>query len=352
MTNNLTDSTTNSASCSSNASDECTQPASHSAARTPAGDHGNAMVVVREWAEMIKLEHTVFALPFALSGLILATPAAPGSAALVSSSASVGASAALASPDPTALPSPLVVLFTVLAFAGARAAAMTLNRLIDAAIDARNPRTSQRAIPQGRIKKGPALLFAVLSFSLMLGAASQLPRLCLWLSPIAIIWLSFYSFTKRFTWLCHIALGIALGGAALGGWVAAGGTISGAPPWLLALAVCTWVSGFDVIYACQDVNVDRNERLHSMPARFGVGRALIISRCLHVITICALSALGLSLGLGPIFWTGVAVIASMLVYEQSLVKANDLSRVNAAFFNVNGVVSILAFVAILLDHIC
>lgn len=313
MSKRLTEDSTTSA--ISAASEACT-------ARSP-------VCVMREWSEMIKLEHTVFALPFALSGLILATPGAMKT-----------------------LPAPSMVLFTILAFAGARAAAMTLNRLIDAAIDARNPRTSQRAIPQGRIKKGSALIFAVLSFALMLGAASQLPPLCLWLSPIAIIWLSFYSFTKRFTWLCHIALGIALGGAALGGWVAASGTISGAAPWFLALAVCTWVAGFDIIYACQDVDIDRRERLHSMPARFGIGKALVISRCLHAVTISSLSALGLTLGLGPVFWTGVLVIASMLVYEQSLVRSEDLSRVNAAFFNVNGVVSILAFVAILLDHIC
>jgi len=279
---------------------------------------------VREWAEMIKIEHTVFALPFALSGLILAAPK---------------------------LPEPLTVLYTIVAFAGARAAAMTLNRLIDSEIDARNPRTAERAIPRGRIKKVHALLGAVLSFAIMLGAASQLPLLCLQLSPIAIFWLSFYSFTKRFTWLCHIVLGIALGGAALGGWVAAGGTLATAAPWILALAVTTWVAGFDIIYACQDADFDKNEKLHSMPARFGVGTALNISRALHVVTVAGLFSLSQLLHMGVAYWVGLALVTGMLVYEHSIVSKDDLSRVNAAFFTVNGVVSILVFITILIDKI-
>jgi len=280
--------------------------------------------LVKEWAEMIKIEHTVFALPFALSGLILAS---------------------------TGLPCLSTVLFTILAFAGARSAAMTLNRLIDSEIDAKNPRTSSRAIPAGRISKGQALLFSVLSFALMVGAASQLPPLCLILSPIAIVWLSFYSFTKRFTWLCHIVLGIALGGAALGGWIAAGGGLAMAAPWVLALAVSTWVAGFDIIYACQDVDFDRNEKLHSMPSRFGIGAALKISTALHVTTVAALLSLGVAQTLGIFYWVGFLAVASMLFYEHSIVSESDMSRVNAAFFTVNGIVSIVAFVMILADHI-
>jgi 4-hydroxybenzoate polyprenyltransferase len=273
---------------------------------------------------MIKIEHTVFALPFALSGLVLAMPK---------------------------LPAPLTVVFTILAFAGARAAAMTLNRLIDSEIDARNPRTSERAIPAGRIKKSHAILGSVLSFAVMLGAASQLPLICLQLSPIAIFWLSFYSFTKRFTWLCHIVLGIALGGAALGGWVAAGGSLTIAAPWVLALAVTTWVAGFDIIYACQDVDFDRNEKLQSMPARFGVGSALNISRALHMVTVCSLVALWQLLHLGYAYCVGVVLVTLMLIFEHSIVSKDDLSRVNAAFFTVNGVVSILVFITILADKI-
>ncbi len=280
--------------------------------------------VLGEWAEMIKIEHTVFALPFAMSGLIL------GSAGL---------------------PAWPVVFWTVLAFAGARSAAMTLNRLIDAGIDARNPRTAGRAIPAGRIGRRAAMAFAIASFSLMLWAAWHLPPLCLWLSPVAILWLSFYSYTKRFTCFCHLALGAALGGAALGGWAAAQGQLSEPAPWLLALAVSSWVAGFDIIYACQDLQFDRSEKLHSLPARFGMPKALLASRLLHVATVAALAALGASLSLGAIYWCGVALVGAMLVWEHSLVSPGDLSRVNAAFFNVNGFVSIGAFLAILLDRL-
>lgn len=278
----------------------------------------------KEWTEMIKLEHTVFALPFALSGLVLAS---------------------------SKLPAWSVVFWTILAFTGARAGAMTLNRLIDAKIDSRNPRTEMRAIPRGRIKPLHAGIFAVISFAVMLFAASHLPPLCLYLSPIALFWLSFYSFTKRITWLCHIVLGIALGGAALGGWVAAGGQLDLPAPWLLALSVSTWVAGFDIIYACQDFEIDKKEKLHSIPSRFGIASSLHISSALHVVTVLAMALLGWQVNAGIAFYAGLAMITGMLIYEHSLVKANDLSRVNAAFFNVNGVVSILAFLAILTDRI-
>jgi 4-hydroxybenzoate polyprenyltransferase len=279
---------------------------------------------LREWAEMVRLEHTVFALPFALAGLILAK---------------------------SGLPSVSVFLWTILAFAGARAAAMTVNRVIDAKIDALNPRTSDRAIPAGRISFIKAQIAVLVAFALMIFAAAHLPKLCLTLSPIAVIWLSFYSFTKRFTWLCHIVLGIALGGAVLGGWLAAGGTLTVAAPWLLALAVSCWVAGFDIIYALQDVQFDREQKLHSIPARFGLERALLISSFLHVLTVIGLVSVGLTLGLGLLYWIGVALVAGMLIYEHSLISASDLSKINAAFFNVNGVVSILTFVIFLLDKI-
>jgi len=273
---------------------------------------------------MIKLEHTVFALPFALTGLILGSQS---------------------------LPSFWVVLWTVLAFTGARAAAMTLNRVIDADVDGKNPRTEMRAIPKQRINRRQAMVFAVASFALMLYAASNLPPICLYLSPIAIVWLSFYSFTKRFTWLCHIVLGIALGGAALGGWVAAAGSIQGFAPWLLALAVSTWVAGFDLIYACQDIAFDQKEKLHSVPAKFGIAAALNSARFLHVVTVSALAGVGITLSLGGFFWSGLIIVAGMLIYEHSIVSPTDLSRVNAAFFNVNGIVSILAFLSVILDRL-
>lgn len=280
--------------------------------------------LIREWAEMIKLEHTVFALPFALSGLLLASKSLPTASA---------------------------TFWTVLAFGSARAAAMTLNRLLDAEIDSKNPRTMNRAIPAGRINKLPAKIIAILSFGLMLFSAVHLPLLCLWLSPIAVFWLALYSYTKRFTWCCHLFLGVALGGAALGGWIAAGGSLGQWAPWILSLAVTTWVAGFDIIYACQDIDIDRSQRLFSIPARFGLQKALHLSVGLHVLTIACLCGLGMNLQLGAIYWSGVALVASMLIFEHSLVSPTNLSRINAAFFNINGVVSIAAFLAILLDKL-
>ena len=249
------------------------------------------VATIKEWCEMIRIEHTVFALPFALSGMLLSIPN---------------------------LPSFSVLFWTVVAFAGARSAAMTLNRIIDAQIDARNPRTNMRSIPAGRINQAQAYVFAVVSFSIMLYAASQLNPLCVWLSPIAIFWLSFYSFTKRFTWLCHIVLGISLGGAALGGWIASSGHLEGPAPWLLALAVTTWVAGFDLIYACQDIDIDRKEKLHSVPAVFGVKATLDSSVILHLVTVLCLSGVGLVLSLGVPYWIGAGIVTAMLAYEHSL----------------------------------
>ena len=240
---------------------------------------------IPEWLELIKLEHTVFALPFALSGLVLGSstiPAAP------------------------------VWLWTIVAFTGARAAAMSLNRIIDAQIDSQNPRTSQRAIPKGRISKLHAFLFAILAFAIMIFAASKLPPLCLILSPIAVFWLSFYSYTKRFSALCHFALGIALGGAAIGGWIAAGGSLLNYSVWLLAFAVTCWVSGFDIIYACQDLDFDKEENIFSLPAKLGLARALLISRILHVLTVFSLVLLGLFSHLGIIYWLGT-IVGSRLI---------------------------------------
>lgn len=296
-----------------------------SASVTPSGQPARAGLErqLKDWCEMIKVEHTVFALPFALSGLVLGS---------------------------NGLPQINVWLWTILAFAGARAAAMSLNRVIDAEIDRKNPRTVDRAIPKGTIRKSSALSFAILSFFLMILAASQLPGICLKLSPIAVIWLSFYSFTKRFTWLCHFALGIALGGAALAGWLASGASIFAPQAWVLAAAVATWVAGFDIIYACLDVDFDRQEKLSSLPARFGVKKALTISSALHVVTIATLLSLGSLIHLGPFYAIGIALAALALTWEHSLVKAHDLSKANAAFFNVNGFISILVFSAILIDR--
>lgn len=273
---------------------------------------------------MIKIEHTVFALPFALCGLLLGS---------------------------TGFPGVTTWLWTITAFAGARAAAMTLNRLIDAGIDALNPRTSMRAIPAGRISGVQALFFSIASFALMIFSAMHLPPICLMLSPIAVFWLSFYSFTKRFTWMCHLVLGVALGGAALGGWIAGGGELNSVSPFLLAISVACWVAGFDIIYALQDQSFDREHKLHSIPARFGTVNALVISRSLHLVTVACMILLGVKMNLGWPYWCGVSAVGLMLKYEHSLVKPDDLSKINAAFFNVNGLVSIATFVFVLLERI-
>jgi 4-hydroxybenzoate polyprenyltransferase len=277
-----------------------------------------------EWIELIKLEHTVFALPFALSGFILAT---------------------------NGLPQIDKLLWTIVAFTGARAAAMSLNRVIDAEIDARNPRTKERSIPKGTIKKRDALLLAICSFIIMVFAASKLTPLCVILSPIAIIWLSLYSYSKRFSFLCHFALGIALGGAALGGWIAAGGNPLAPDAYLLALAVTFWVTGFDIIYGCQDYEFDKRENIYSLPSKIGIAGALIVSRILHILTLVMLILLGCTSHLGIVYWLGLSIVAILLLYEHSMVRVQDLSRVNAAFFTINGLISISTFVFILFDHL-
>jgi 4-hydroxybenzoate polyprenyltransferase len=280
---------------------------------------------IYNWAELIKVEHTVFALPFALSGFILAS---------------------------NGLPQIDKLFWTIVAFTGARAAAMSLNRVIDAEIDARNPRTKTRAIPKGTIKKRNAIILAVIAFIIMVFAASRLNILCVELSPIAIIWLSLYSYSKRFSELCHFALGIALGGAALGGWIAAGGNPLSLCAWLLACAVTLWVTGFDIIYACQDYDFDAKENIFSLPAKIGIAKALNISRLLHIFTVLVLALLGYTSHLGPFYWVGILIVAILLIYEHSMVSANNLSKVNAAFFNTNGLISITAFAFILFDHFC
>ena len=280
---------------------------------------------INQWAELVKVEHTVFALPFALSGFILASDGIPELDKL---------------------------LWTIVAFTGARTAAMSLNRVIDAEIDSRNPRTKLRAIPQGIIKKTHAVVLAIIAFIVMGIAASRLNPLCVKLSPVAVIWLSFYSYSKRFSSLCHFALGIALGGAALGGWIAAGGDPLSPSAWLLASAVAFWVTGFDIIYACQDYDFDAQENIFSLPSKIGIAKALDFSRLLHILTVLILALLGYTSHLGLFYWLGITIVGALLLYEHSLVSANNLSKVNAAFFNTNGLISITAFAFILFDHLC
>ncbi len=236
----------------------------------------------------------------------------------------------------------------LLAMVGARTAAMGLNRVIDKAIDARNPRTAMRAIPAGLLKSKEVILFILISLVLLFWAAAQLNSLAVKLLPLAVFFLVFYSYTKRFTWACHIVLGLTIGLAPLGGWVAVTGNVT----WtsiILYLTVALWTAGFDIIYACQDVEFDRKEGLHSIPARFGISRALGIARMLHAFTAAGFALLLILTDLSWWYFAGTVVAAAILLYEHRLVKPNDLSKLNAAFFTMNGVLSAVIFVFTFID---
>jgi 4-hydroxybenzoate polyprenyltransferase len=270
--------------------------------------------------EMIKFEHSIFALPFALTGALLAFRD--------SGYDSRGLGAKLG--------------WIVLAMVGARSAAMAFNRLVDADIDARNPRTRSRHLPSGLLSRAFAWGFVAAASALFFFAAGELNHLCLRLAPLALAIVFFYSFTKRFTSLSHLVLGFSLGIAPAAAWIAVRGALDPRILWLTA-AVTFWTAGFDVIYACQDYEFDLAEALASIPRRVGIRAALGIARALHIAMIACLLALVYTLDLGPLALAGVAAIAALLIYEHSLVKPDDFSRVNAAFFTMNGYVSVLFF---------
>jgi 4-hydroxybenzoate polyprenyltransferase len=283
---------------------------------TPARPHGLGGKV-RVFLEAIKFEHTIFALPFAYLGMLLAAGGAP------------------------TLPQ---FIWITVAMASARTLAMALNRLIDRELDARNPRTANRALPRRLLSAGEMGGFALASGLILTLAAWQLNPLCLELLPGAVVILVGYSYTKRFTWLCHAVLGIADGLAPVGAWVAVSGTISPVAL-LLGFAVAAWIGGFDLLYACQDVAIDRAQGLHSVPARFGIRAALNGAKVAHVLTVLALVGVGVALGLGVVYWIGVIAAAGLLIYEHSLLKPDDLSRLDMAFFNVNGYIAVILFLA-------
>jgi 4-hydroxybenzoate polyprenyltransferase len=268
------------------------------------------------YASFVRVSHSVFALPFALTGALLASRHAPLTWDRVG--------------------------WIVVAMVGARSAAMGFNRLVDARYDRLNPRTAGRELPSGRMSQREAVGFVAAASVVFVLAAYKLGPLCLALSPVALAIVFWYSLAKRFTWSTQAFLGLAMAVAPVGGWLAAGGR-GGWEPWLLAVAIGTWVGGFDVLYACQDLEFDRAHGLRSIPQRFGVAASLAISRALHVVAVAALAALGWVAPLGPIYLAGVAGVALLLAFEQSLVSAADLSRLKMAF-DLNGWVGILYFV--------
>ncbi len=273
---------------------------------------------------MIKLEHTLFSLPFVLSSALLAIYYKHW------------------------VWEPMTFVWIILCLVGARSAGMTLNRIFDADIDAKNPRTQTREIPAGKISKTQAWIFAVASLALLIYSAFQLPRLCQILLPIALVWLLAYSWLKRVTWLCHLFLGMTLGGATLGGWIAVTGAVDNLAPIYLSLAVTFWVCGFDIFYATQDEEFDLREKLHSIPARFGNATAIKIARFSHLLTPIFLYLAGEELGLGLWYKLGILFTIAALYYEQKLVKEN---KVEAAFFTINSWISVVIFLFVVIDLI-
>lgn len=270
--------------------------------------------------EMIRFEHSVFALPFALTGALLAWRQEGFLVARLG----------------------LRLLWIVVAMVAARSAAMGFNRILDADLDARNPRTRMRHLPAGVLSRGFAWGFVAASSAVFMLAAASLNRLCFMLSPAALAVVFFYSFTKRFTSLSHLVLGLSLGIAPAAAWIAMRGSIDPRVLWLTA-AVMFWTAGFDIIYSCQDYEFDVEAGLFSLPRRLGIAGALVIARVFHALMVLCLVALGAGFGLGPLSLAGAGVVAALLVWEHRLVRADDLSRVDAAFFTVNGYVSVLFF---------
>ncbi len=276
---------------------------------------------------LVKLPHTVFALPFAIVGVILASRTAPLSVEQVA--------------------------WVVLAFTSARFAAMGFNRIVDREIDARNPRTRTREIPAGVMSVREAAIAVTVASLLFIIAAWRLNPLCLVLAPVALAWVFFYSYTKRFTRWSHLVLGFGLAIAPVGGYLAVTGAWS-SPWWMLmalALAVAGWVGGFDILYSLQDESFDKENDLHSVPVAFGASRAIMVARLLHLITAAGLALAGIAVGAGTLYFAGVAVAASLLFYEHTLVRADDISRMNAAFFTMNGIISITFSLFVLADRV-
>ena len=281
------------------------------------------MTSLRLFLETIRFEHTVFALPFAYLGMVLAAGG---------------------------WPSLRHFFWITVAMAAARTVAFAVNRWADRVYDARNPRTAHRPIPSGRLSPRATLAYGLVAAVVLTIAAWQLNLLALKLLPGALLFLVGYSFTKRFTWLSHWVLGFTDGLAPMGAWVAVRASLftpADRPAWLLLAAVTFWIAGFDLIYACQDTEFDRAEGLYAVPARFGNAVALRLARANHLLTVGFLAAVGWSVGLGWPYWLGLAITAGLLIYEHSLVSPTDLSRVNVAFFNVNGYIAVTLFVATL-----
>jgi 4-hydroxybenzoate polyprenyltransferase len=282
-----------------------------------------ALSKIKIYLEMIKFQHSIFALPFAYLGAFLSQKSVPGFGTL---------------------------FWITLAMVGARSFAMTANRLIDMEIDRRNPRTAERALPRGLLSVSNVILFSIISLVFFLLAVYNLAPICRYLWPIVVIPFVIYPYTKRVTWLSHFVLGLCLGLAPVGAWIAVTNTFS-LEPFLIGAAVLLWVAGFDIFYAIQDMDFDLQHRLYSIPARFGIRASLALTKLLHFTSIAILVWLGVRLNLGLFYFAGVTVAAILLAYENSLIKPNDLSRLNVAFFTMNGIISVVMFCFVAIDVI-
>ena len=303
------------------------KPHAPGASRVSEGQTFAGEGALARWMSFVKLPHTVFALPFALVGATLATRSAPLTLAMLG--------------------------WIVLAFTCARWVAMAVNRIVDREYDARNPRTAEREIPRGAIGVREAWVTVAIAAALFMWASAQLNPLCAKLAPLALAWVCFYSFTKRFTRYAHLVLGLGLAIAPVGGYLAVTGVWSD-PWWMLAaltVAVMTWSGGFDILYALPDIEFDRSQGLHSIPAAIGIERAMVVARALHVVTAVSLSAAVWAAGAGVLAWVGVAVAAAILAWEHSLVSPRDLSKLDAAFFTMNGVISMTFLAFVVLDRV-
>lgn len=306
---------------------------------------------VRTFAELVKFEHSIFALPYAYLGAIYGAQVARATMAVPPGAEAYHPWWVVFTLDGPGWPSWSAVLWVTIAMVGARSFAFVVNRAVDAEIDARNPRTASRPIPAGTIKRWELWVFSAAVLAAYVFACFQLAPVTHWLWPIPLAFFVVYPYLKRFTWFCHFWLGVCLGLGVTGGWAAVGAPLSNPAPWVLGAAVAIWTAGFDIIYATQDYECDVRDGIHSMPADFGIARGLQVTRACHAATVLLFALGGYLLGAGWPYYAGVGVAAALLTYENAIISADDMSRVNAAFFNVNGFVAVVVLLGAIADRL-
>ncbi|MDR3685999.1 MAG: 4-hydroxybenzoate octaprenyltransferase [Coriobacteriia bacterium] len=298
---------------------------------------------VKTFAELVKFEHSIFALPYAYLGALY------GAAVVGGTVATPWVNPAFGDPQ-NPMPTLWALIWVTVAMVGARSFAFVVNRAVDAEIDARNPRTAGRPIPARTISRAELWVFSAIVLVAYVLACFQLAPITHWLWPIPLAFFVVYPYLKRFTWFCHFWLGICLGLGVTGGWAAVGAPLTNPAPWVLGAAVAIWTAGFDIIYATQDYECDVRDGVHSIPADFGVATGLTVTRITHALTIVLFALGGWLLGVGWAYYAGVAIAAGLLFYENAIISPDDMSRVNAAFFNVNGMVAVVVLLGGVVDR--